>query len=187
MRLPSFLSVGKRTDAFEHAASVLSGKVGAQCSSNRGIWSGYVGQPAARRLRTACLALFVAASGLSAAAEETNWTVLTVARNGNWGIASARTQGEAIAGAVLQMSGNDGRRERLRRRARCVQERFGDSAVVRRPSCDCNRQRPGGSRWRCLRSACRSERTLWLGFPSMPAPAADRLQWRSHNLQSETP
>jgi hypothetical protein len=31
---------------------------------------------------------------------ETNWTVLTVARNGNWGIGSARTQGEAIAGAL---------------------------------------------------------------------------------------
>jgi hypothetical protein len=46
--------------------------------------------------------LLLAASGLSAAAGETNWTVLTVARNGNWGIASARTQGEAIAGAVLR-------------------------------------------------------------------------------------
>ncbi len=48
----------------------------------------------------ACLALLLAAPGLSAADEATNWTVLTVARNGNWGIASARTQGEAIAGAV---------------------------------------------------------------------------------------
>src|SRR5216683_4073955 len=63
-------------------------------------WPGYVGQRVARRLRTACFALLLAAPGLSAAAEETNWTVLTVARNGNWGIASARTQGEAIAGAV---------------------------------------------------------------------------------------
>ena len=63
------------------------------------IRSGYVGQTL-RRLRTAFLALFVAAAGLSAAAEETNWTVLTVARNGSWGIASARTQGEAIAGAL---------------------------------------------------------------------------------------
>jgi hypothetical protein len=64
------------------------------------IWPGYMGQRAARRLRTACFALLVAAPGLSAAAEETNWTVLTVARNGNWGIASARTQGEAIVGAL---------------------------------------------------------------------------------------
>jgi hypothetical protein len=65
-------------------------------------WPGYVGQRATRRLRTACFALLLAAPGLSAAAEETNWTVLTVARNGNWGIASARTQGDAIAGAVLR-------------------------------------------------------------------------------------
>src|SRR5580698_7776943 len=66
------------------------------------IWPGYMGQRAARRLRTACFALVVAAPGLSAADDETNWTVLTVARNGNWGIASARTQGEAIAGALLR-------------------------------------------------------------------------------------
>lgn len=63
---------------------------------------GGVGQRATRRLRTACLTLLLAASGLSAAADETNWIVMTVARNGNWGIASARTQGEAIAGAVLR-------------------------------------------------------------------------------------
>jgi hypothetical protein len=48
-----------------------------------------------------CFAVLLAAPGLSAA-EEANWTVLTVARNGNWGIASARTQGEAIAGALLR-------------------------------------------------------------------------------------
>ncbi len=65
-------------------------------------WPGYVGQRVARRLRTACFALLLAAPGLSAAAEETNWTVLTVARNGSWGIARARTQGDAIAGAVLR-------------------------------------------------------------------------------------
>ncbi len=63
-------------------------------------WPGYVGQRVSRRLGTACFALFLAAPGLSAAAEETNWTVLTVARNGSWGIASARTQGEAIVGAL---------------------------------------------------------------------------------------
>jgi hypothetical protein len=66
------------------------------------IWLGCVGQLAARWLRTACLALLLGASGLTAAADETNWIVLTVARNGNWGIASARTQGEAIADAVLR-------------------------------------------------------------------------------------
>jgi hypothetical protein len=48
----------------------------------------------------ACFALLLAAPGLSAADEETNWTVLTVARNGNWGIARARTRSEAIAGAL---------------------------------------------------------------------------------------
>jgi hypothetical protein len=50
----------------------------------------------------ACFALLLATPGLSAADEETNWTVLTVAGNGNWGIASARTQGEAITGALLR-------------------------------------------------------------------------------------
>jgi hypothetical protein len=60
-------------------------------------WPGYVGQRVCRRLGTAC---FFAAPGLSAAAEEPNWTVLTVARNASWGIASARTQGEAIVGAL---------------------------------------------------------------------------------------
>ena len=51
---------------------------------------------------TACLALLLAAPGPAAADEETNWTVLTVAGNGSWGIASARTQGEAITGALLR-------------------------------------------------------------------------------------
>ena len=65
-------------------------------------WPDYVGQCVARRLRTACFAFLLAAPGLSAAAEETNWTVLTVARNGSWGIARAITQGEAISGALLR-------------------------------------------------------------------------------------
>src|SRR6266851_823210 len=65
-------------------------------------WPGYVGQRATRRLRTACFVLLLATSPLSAADEETNWTVLTVARNGNWGIARAITQGEAIAVALLR-------------------------------------------------------------------------------------
>jgi len=51
---------------------------------------------------TACFVLLLATSPLFAADEETNWTVLTLARNGNWGIASASTQGEAIAGALLR-------------------------------------------------------------------------------------
>ena len=44
--------------------------------------------------------MLLGASGLSAADEEAYWTVLTVARNGNWGIATAGTQGEAIASAL---------------------------------------------------------------------------------------
>ena len=56
--------------------------------------------PAVPRILMACFAVLLAAPGLSAADEETNWTVLTVARNGNWGIASARTRSEAIAGAL---------------------------------------------------------------------------------------
>ena len=63
-------------------------------------WPGSAAQLAARRMLAACFVLFLATSPLSAADEETNWTVLTIARNGNWGIASARTQGEAIAGAL---------------------------------------------------------------------------------------
>jgi len=66
------------------------------------IWPGYMGQRAARRLLAACFALLLATSPLAAADGETNWTVLTVARNGNWGIATARTQGEAIADALLR-------------------------------------------------------------------------------------
>src|ERR1700738_4001222 len=65
-------------------------------------WPGSVAQLAARRMLTACFVLLLATSPLFAADEETNWTVLTVARNGNWGIASASTQGEAIAGAPLR-------------------------------------------------------------------------------------
>ena len=65
-------------------------------------WLCSVAQLAARRMLTACFVLLLATSPLFAADEETNWTVLTVARNGNWGIASASTQGEAIAGALLR-------------------------------------------------------------------------------------
>ena len=61
-----------------------------------------MGQLAALRTLAACFALLLATSPLSAADEETTWTVVTVARNGNWGIARAITQGEAIAGALLR-------------------------------------------------------------------------------------
>lgn len=50
----------------------------------------------------ACFAVLLATVSLSAADEETSWTVLTVARSGEGGIARARTQGEAIAGALLR-------------------------------------------------------------------------------------
>ena len=33
---------------------------------------------------------------------DADWTVLTVSRNGAWGLSSARTQGKAIAGALRQ-------------------------------------------------------------------------------------
>lgn len=65
-------------------------------------WPGLVGQLAARRVLTVCFVWLLATSPIAAADDERNWTVLTVARNGNWGIASARTQGEAIAGALLR-------------------------------------------------------------------------------------
>ena len=65
-------------------------------------WRGAVGRLATGRMLTACFVVLLATSGPSAANEERDWTVLTVARNGNWGIARARTQGEAIAGALLR-------------------------------------------------------------------------------------
>jgi hypothetical protein len=63
-------------------------------------WPGSVARLAACRLVTACFVLLLAAEPLLAADDETRWTVLTVARSGSWGIASARTRGEAIAGAL---------------------------------------------------------------------------------------
>src|SRR5450631_3390484 len=65
-------------------------------------WRGAVGRLATGRMLAACFVVLLATSGPSAANEERDWTVLTVARNGNWGIARARTQGEAIAGALLR-------------------------------------------------------------------------------------
>jgi hypothetical protein len=58
------------------------------------------GQRVAHRLLAAGFAVLLGTSALLAADEETQWTVLTVARNGNWGIAAASTQGEAIASAL---------------------------------------------------------------------------------------
>ena len=54
------------------------------------------------KFAAACLAVLLGTSALCAADEETYWTVLTVARNGNWGIATALTRSEAIAGALLR-------------------------------------------------------------------------------------
>lgn len=45
---------------------------------------------------------FAAPSALAQAECEPEWTVLTVAHNGAWGLSTARTQGEAIAGALRQ-------------------------------------------------------------------------------------
>ena len=63
-------------------------------------WRGAVGRLATGRMLTACFVMLLATSSPSAANEERDWTVLTVARNGNWGIARARTRSEAIAGAL---------------------------------------------------------------------------------------
>ena len=54
------------------------------------------------RMVAACFIVLLGGSALYAADEETYWTVLTVARNGSWGIASALTRSEAIAGALLR-------------------------------------------------------------------------------------
>jgi hypothetical protein len=62
------------------------------------IWRGYVGRRAARRLWIARFAWLIAAPALPAAAEETtNWTILTVARNGNWGIATDKLRAIEMA------------------------------------------------------------------------------------------
>jgi hypothetical protein len=46
--------------------------------------------------------LDVAPSALAQSAPDPGWTVLTVAHTGTWGLSTARSQGEAIAGAVRQ-------------------------------------------------------------------------------------
>ena len=151
-----------------------------------GIWSGYMGNVGARRLWTACFALFFAASALPAAAEgSTNWTVLTVARNGNWGIASARTQGEAIAGAVFRcqaMTADEsdcGAELVVFKSGLATALLCGDHRVI--VTANDPAEADGFAR-----PTCPSEGTLWSELPFMPASAADRIRWRSHYLQSET-
>ncbi len=43
-----------------------------------------------------------APSALAQSEPDPGWTVLTVAHSGSWGLSTARSQGEAIAGAVRQ-------------------------------------------------------------------------------------
>ena len=57
-----------------------------------------------------CLLRLPLGRGVVAALAETgwpdaDWTVLTVSRSGAWGLSTARTQGEAIAGALRQCQG----------------------------------------------------------------------------------
>jgi hypothetical protein len=64
-----------------------------------------------RRVRSwiAGCAFLLAVASSPALAEtgwsDEGWTVLTVARSGAWGLSTARTQGEAIAGALRQCQG----------------------------------------------------------------------------------
>ena len=46
--------------------------------------------------------LAAAPSALAQVGPDPEWTVLTVAHNGAWGVSTARSQGEAIAGALRQ-------------------------------------------------------------------------------------
>ena len=48
------------------------------------------------------LLLVAAPSALAQAGSDPEWTVLTVAHSGAWGLSTARSQGEAIAGALSQ-------------------------------------------------------------------------------------
>jgi hypothetical protein len=50
----------------------------------------------------AAILLSAAPSALAQAGPDPEWTVLTVAHNGAWGVSTARSQGEAIAGALRQ-------------------------------------------------------------------------------------
>jgi hypothetical protein len=63
----------------------------------------------ALRARVASCAFLLTVLSSPALAEtgypDEGWTVLTVARSGAWGLSTARTQGEAIAGALRQCQG----------------------------------------------------------------------------------
>ena len=153
-----------------------------------GISFGHVGQRAARRLGTACFALLLAAPVLPAAAgkEPTNWTVLTVARNGAWGIATAPTQGEAIAGAVFRcqaMTADEsdcGAELVAFKTGLAVALLCGDHRVI--VTANDSRKRTDS----LSRSTCPAEGGLWLRLSGVPALAANRRPWRSHNLQSRS-
>ena len=60
--------------------------------------------PGSLRLLAASVGILLVAApqALAQAASDPEWTVLTVARSGAWGLSSARSQGEAITGAVRQ-------------------------------------------------------------------------------------
>ena len=143
-----------------------------------------VGQPAVLRILLACFAALLAAPGPSAA-EEANWTVLTVARNGSWGIASARTQGEAIADALLRcraMTGDAsdcGAEFVAFRSGVALALMCGDHHVI--VTANDLEEADGLALDRLL--ALR--RLLRHRFSGVPAPAADRLFRRPHDLQSE--
>jgi hypothetical protein len=49
---------------------------------------------------SAAILLLAAPSALAQAGPDAEWTVLTVAHNGAWGVSTARSQGDAIAGAL---------------------------------------------------------------------------------------
>ena len=65
---------------------------------------------------------------------DAEWKVLTVARNGAWGLSTARLQGDAIAGAVHQCELRSADHERLRRGAGRLSDRLGPGHPVRRSS-----------------------------------------------------
>ena len=143
-----------------------------------------VGRPASPRLLMACFAALLAAPGPSAA-EEANWTVLTVARNGSWGIASARTQGEAIAGALLRCramradASDCGAELVAFRSGLALALMCGDHHVI------VTGNDFGGSRRLGPRSAAHFAGPLRSRFSGVPAPAANRLPWHPHNFQGE--
>jgi hypothetical protein len=133
----------------------------------------------------ACFAVLLAAPGLSAADEETNWTVLTVARNGNWGIARARTRSEAIAGALdrcqaMTADESDCGGELVAfRSGLALALMCGDYRVI--VAANDSEEADSSALERLLAFAG----TLWLRFSGVQAPAAHRLLWRAHDLQGE--